>query len=480
MTELPGSQGEDIEGSNPTSTQGFDEMQLFIERLIKTSPVPVMVRATLENILSPDFINQIFRDNAVIQSERRLLFSSIVELMFIVVCRLKPSLHSGFVYLEKLFTVSAKSVYNKINKVEPVVSQELVVQTASRLKEVIDELGVRNPSPVPGYEVRIVDGNYHPASHRRLKVLRNVSAGPLPGLSLVVYDPIRSLVVDCMPCEDGHTQERALLADLFNEIEPGTVWIADRNFCTCLFIFELQVNQAYFVVRRHQQIPLEALSQPVRCGRVSTGKVFEQSVNVIGVEDEKLTCRLITIQLDEPTRDGDTELTILTSLPQTVSAVVVAESYRSRWKIENVNLELVKHFASEQKSLGHPPATLFAFAVSLVAFNALTVVYMSLRAAHGEKAHPDNISKYFLALELQAGPHATCIVDDEYWTQAYASLTVKQLARELLRIAKNVELSKFPKFKRGPKKPPTPRTRFKGKPHVSTFKLLQKEMSRRK
>lgn len=456
-------------------------MQAFLDRLIKTSPIPTMVRASLENLLSPEFINTIFREHAVIQSERQLLFSSIVELMTLVVCRMKPSVHASFVHLKELFSVSAKSVYNKINNVEAGVSRQLVVQTAAKAKEVIDHLAVLHPSPIPGFEIRILDGNHHPASQRRLKVLRNVAAGPLPGQTLVVYDPLRGLVVDCQPCEDAHKQERAILLDLFErDVEEKSVWIADRNFCTTYFLFELDFRKAFFVVRHHSQLPLEAVSDRVSRGRVATGEVFEQTVIVRGVEGSQLRCRLITIELDEPTRDGDTQIKILSSLPESVPATIIAESYRSRWQIENVNLQLIKHFDSEQTSLGNPPATLFAFAVSLVAFNALALIQMSLQAAHGEKAKPENISGYFLALELKGTEVVTKIIEDDFWTDSYANLSPGQLAIELKRIAKNVDLSKFPKSKRGPKKPPTPRTRYKNKPHVSTFKLIQNVQSRKK
>lgn len=468
-------------GTEPIYFNWVRVMQAFLDRLIKTSPIPTMVRATLENLLSPDFINSVFREHAVIQSERQLLFSSIVELMTLVVCRIKPSVHASFVHLKELFSVSAKSVYNKINKVETEVCRQLVVQTAARAKEVIEHLGVLHPSPIPGYEVRILDGNHHPASQRRLKVLRNVAAGPLPGQTLVVYDPLRGLVVDCQPCEDAHKQERAILLDLFERtVQAQSVWIADRNFCTTYFLFELTFQKAFFVVRYHAQLPLEVNSEPVSRGRVSTGELFEQSVIVRGVEDSQLPCRLITIVLDQPTRDGDTQIKILTSLPASVPASVIADGYRSRWKIENVNLQLIKHFDSEQTSLGNPPATLFAFAISLVAFNALSLIQISLQAAHGEKANPENISGYFLALELKGSEYATKIIEDEFWTDSFANLSPRQLANELKRIAKHVDLSKFPKSKRGPKKPPTPRTRFKNKPHVSTFKLLQQENSRKK
>jgi hypothetical protein len=143
--------------------------------------------------------------------------------------RLSSILKTAFVHLEDGINVSAKSVYNKINKVEPEVSRQLVCQSAARVKAVIAEMGVVNESPIPGYKVRIIDGNHHPASEHRLRALRDVTAAPLPGLSLVVFDPVHGIVLDCLPCEDGHKQERALIPEILNEVERGTVWIADPD-----------------------------------------------------------------------------------------------------------------------------------------------------------------------------------------------------------------------------------------------------------
>jgi hypothetical protein len=44
-----------------------------------------------------------------------------------------------------------------------------------------------------------------------VKELRALRSAPLPGKSLAVYDPSLDIVVDVLPCEDGYTQERALL-----------------------------------------------------------------------------------------------------------------------------------------------------------------------------------------------------------------------------------------------------------------------------
>ena len=52
---------------------------------------------------------------------------------------------------------------------------------------------------LPGYRVKIGDGHCLEASERRLKALRDVQAGALPGQSLVVYEPAQGLVSDVFP-----------------------------------------------------------------------------------------------------------------------------------------------------------------------------------------------------------------------------------------------------------------------------------------
>ena len=71
-------------------------------------------------------------------------------------------------------------------------------------------MGGTHPGLLPGYRVKFLDGNGIEATEHRLEVLRQTSAGALPGKALVVFDPRLGLAVDVFPCEDGHAQERSL------------------------------------------------------------------------------------------------------------------------------------------------------------------------------------------------------------------------------------------------------------------------------
>lgn len=450
-------------------------MRALFDRLVEKYPAAVMVRGAMENILSQEFLDGLFERHAQRQCERKLLFSTIVEMMCLVVCRMTPSINAGYQLLRDSITVSVKSVYNKINKVEPYVSRALVRETAQRMSEVLKSLRVRWPSPIPGFRVRILDGNHHPASEHRLKKLRNVAAAPLPATSLVVYNPETQLVEDVIPCEDAHRQERLILTELLQQIEPGVVWIADRNFCTATFLFELSLHGAYFVVRRHAQLPCQELGPRKRRGRTETGVIYEQKVRLRDANGETLECRQITIELDTKTRDGDRVLRIFTNLPaHRVSARTVANAYRDRWEIEAVNAQLVRYLDSEQTRLGNPPATLFAFCLSLVAFNLMTLVQGALRAAHGAQQTDDRVSNYHLAHQVRFAWAGTELVDDAQWEKKFADLTPAQLARQLKDLAKTVNLQQLRKAIRGPKKPRTRRTRYKHTPHVATYRILHR------
>ena len=54
------------------------------------------------------------------------------------------------------------------------------------------------------------------------------------------------------------------------------------------------------------------------------------------------------------------------------------------------------------------------------------------------------------------------------------TMTAAGLAVRLVEVVRHIPLATIRKAKRGPKKPVPKRTRFKGKPHVSTKRLLER------
>ena len=145
------------------------------ERFAAQSPVSVMARAAFEHALSADATDDLFERHAQRQYTRDLLFSQVVDLMALVVCQVRPSLNAAIKKRTDL-TVTRKAVYAKIDRTEPLLGAALVRHTADRLLPVLAAL-TGPPSPlVPGYRVRIVDGNHLPGTEHRIGPLRQTRA----------------------------------------------------------------------------------------------------------------------------------------------------------------------------------------------------------------------------------------------------------------------------------------------------------------
>jgi len=443
------------------------------ERFVDRSPISVMVRGTLERVLGADPLDLWYERTAQKQYTRDLLFSTVYDLMSQVVFRIQPSVHAAYRAQEAQVGTSVVSVYNKLQEIETHTSAELVRYSARKLAPLIEHVGGERAPWLPGYQVKIVDGNAIEASEHRLKELRGVEAGALPGKSLVVYEPASGLVNDVFPCEDGHAQERSLFTAVLRTVQAGDLWIADRNFCTREFLCDIDARGAYFVIRQHRGLPFEILSPLHPLGRVETGHIAEQRVRVVDAQDGVHVCRRLRIKLNHPTRDGATLLYILTNLPaRPVSGKRVARLYQKRWTLETAFQYLEAYFHSEINTLGYPKAALFGFCLALVAYNVLAVVLAALRGVHGQQTVDEEVSLYYLANEVATTYHGMMIAIPEGEWDVFSRMSAPEMAATLLDLAERVNLRAFRKSPRGRKKPRPKRDGNAKQGHVSTAKLL--------
>ena len=245
------------------------------ERFSQESPLSVMAQGIMENALNPQILDQLFEDVAQKQFTHKLLFSTIVDLMSVVVCRIRPSIHAAFQARAETVGATIDAVYDKLDGTETAVSAALVQTVAARLTPVIDAMGGGRADWLPGYRVRVLDGNHLPGSEHRLKELRTIRAGALPGQALVVLDPRLMLATEVVLCEDGHAQERSLLDQILALVAAKDLWVADRNFCTTDFLFGIARRDGSFVIRQHAStLHWEFVGKRRAGGRIETGKVY--------------------------------------------------------------------------------------------------------------------------------------------------------------------------------------------------------------
>jgi IS4 transposase len=212
-----------------------------LERFERHAPAGVMARLALEHALPAGWVDlqpapravppgdryaMVFEAHRQRQYARELLFSTVVELTTLVSLGLRLSLHAAARQMPSL-PVSLASLYGKVNHTEPGVLRALVRGSAERLAPVMATLGT--PASLPGWRLRVLDGNHLPGSEKRLLPLRALRGAALPGHSLVAYDPDLGLVVDLVACEDAYASERAGVAPLLEGARAGELWIAAKS-----------------------------------------------------------------------------------------------------------------------------------------------------------------------------------------------------------------------------------------------------------
>ncbi len=465
-----------LDGSGPV-------WSAVLERFERHAPASVMARLALEHALPAGWVDEVFEAHRQRQYSRELLFSTVVELTTLVSLGLRPSLHAAARQMPAL-PVSLACLYDKVNHTEPGVLRALVRGSAERLGPVMASVG-HGAGSLPGWRLRVLDGNHLPASEKRLLPLRGFRGAALPGQSLVVYDPDLGLVTDLVACEDAHASERAAVAPLLEGAQPGELWIADRHYCTRTVLGGLDDAGAGFIVREHGCHPrLAGQGEWQGCGRTGTGEVREQE---IAVAQAQAPWRRIELALDQPTEDGDITIRLWSNLPGAVGAQRVAELYRTRWRVERSRspgiegmfgrLEAVLH--SEVSSLGHPRAALLGFAAAVLAYNVLALLQRAVEQAHqpspaAPSATPLEVSCFHLAVQVRSGYEGQLIaLPPEHWP-CWDEADPAGLAQHLLRLARNINPRQVATSKRAPKTT-KPKGYVDGKTartHVATARLL--------
>jgi Transposase DDE domain len=287
------------------------------------------------------------------------------------------------------------------------------------------------------------------------------------------------LITDGFLSEDGHAQERRLIAEVLQHVKEDDLWIEDRNFCTLGLMFGMARRGAAFVVRQHGQLQGELVGRPTRKGTTRRGSVYEQAMLVRAPDTgETMRVRRLTLTLKEPTRDGETELHLLSNVPaQRASAAQLARLYGKRWSIETAFFEITTTLACEINTLGYPKAALFTFCLALLAYNAVSLIKAALRSAHGRQKINDEVSSYYLALEIGRTYDGMMIaIPAPHWA-LFRECSDQEFANVLRELASSVNLARYQKHPRGPKKKPPERTAYQNGKHVSTAKLLAQRCS---
>ena len=127
----------------------------------------------------------------------------------------------------------------------------------------------------------------------------------------------------------------------------------------------------------------------------------------------------------------------------------------------------------EIKPLCYPKAALFCFASALMSYNAFAMMKGAFAAEHGRHER-EMLSHYYIALEINEATDGMLVVLPEIRWQQMEEISNSCFASEMRSITSKIDLSRYRKSVRGPKKPPPKRTNKRKSVHVSTKQILDK------
>ena len=118
-----------------------------------------------------------------------------------------------------------------------------------------------------------------------------------------------------------------------------------------------------------------------------------------------------------------------------------------------------------------PRAALFCFANALVAYNAVSIMNALIGSEHGPEAVA-SLSHFYMASEITSVADGLLVALPEPHWSPIATMPIDELVGEMRRIVQGIDLKRYRKSVRGPKKPTPKKIHNRRHVHVSVAKIL--------
>ncbi len=147
--------------------------------------------------------------------------------------------------------MSVTAVYDKLNRIEPQISEALLRYSYAHVFEVAAffEATCSITSGIPDKRLLMAiicrqrNTARLPCARSRLRHYQ--------AKVLLFLTPIGMAICDVFLEEDGHAQERRQIPSVLERVEAGELWIADRHYSTQQMFFELPERGALSLIRQH-------------------------------------------------------------------------------------------------------------------------------------------------------------------------------------------------------------------------------------
>ena len=174
-----------------------------------------------------------------------------------------------------------------------------------------------------------VDGSTLEALFRKLKALGDVPAGKLAGKICTVIDLVTHFPSHCWQHQNPLAHDTNFIDEILSVAKAGSLWIFDRGFYDFEFFGKLIGQGVSWITRLKSNTKYK-----VKRVLFSSSHIRDQIIKLTGEDGCPYLLRLVEV------RYGKIWYRYLTSItdPSILSAMVVADLYSRRWRIEEAFL----------------------------------------------------------------------------------------------------------------------------------------------
>ncbi len=377
-------------------------MEIASPEVLQRMPLAQAVLALIRYAFPADKLNELYERDRGFCYERELTFAEMVELTGDCLLNHGSSLRVTLKerQAQGSLPASLRAVYAKLSRMPLAVSQSLLLEGMSRLREVVPVEA--SESSLAEFEVVIVDGKLVKHVPRRLKPLRQDCWNAqkiLGSRALVAYGLNSEMVLGFFGDPDGERCDTKFVPQLMAQLQgrlTRPLFVGDRAFGTVEAALRFG-EQGHFVLRllstttyrRDTAVPITTGTD--RYGRVTTDEVGWISRNK---DDARIRVRLIRVQ-----RDTDAVELITNLLEAQYTADDLLELYLQRWSIETMFQEITEVFDLRHLIGTTPEAMTFQLAYCMLLYNVIRVVKRIIARNQGKQ--PEDVSSEMLYRDVQ-------------------------------------------------------------------------------
>lgn len=375
-------------------------------------------------------------------------------------------------------TVSVQAAYQKLGRLPLAVSENFLSASTCGLRQLLptpSQADAAIPDSLRAFEVIILDGKAVKRIPKRLLPLRHSSGGVLGGKALVALHPASGLAPAMATDPDGDTNETKLVSDLLPQVRTHfarVLWVADAQFGNPAQAAAFTARHGdHFLFRHDGKTAFRRdTSRPVRCGRDSQGRPYEEDWGWLGGPRNQRRRYVRRIILSRPDAERIVLITDLLEAEE-YPAEDLLTLYLARWGIERVFQQITEVFQLRRLIGTSPQGTLFQLAFCLLLYNQIQVVRAYVaegarrpRASVSTELLFEDVQRQLIALHEVLRPEEVVSLLPPLATAAQ----LRRRLRELLHPLWTERWQKAPAKKRTP-----PHTGSKKREHKSAYRLIR-------